>query len=293
MKRILLIDTHSLLHTIKFSFAKTRLSNEGQSTFLIYGFLMKLKYLLGNTNADVCVFATDEEGSYRKDIFPEYQENRRNKKEDKKIERLNELALPQFDIIKKEVLPTIGFSNIFGAYGFEADDIIAKICKDHIDKEIIIVTTDNDLYQLLSPNVCIFKHWDNIYYTAADFYSEYGIEPKMWKRVKSYGGCLSDGVPGLPIPGSNRCIGQGYALKYVKGEMPKHYKAYQAFIAEENKPILRRNKILTILPLIGTPSFEIKPEKRLRKGLIKVSKKYNFQSILTDFETWAKDIKLR
>lgn len=192
MNRILIIDLLSVLHTIKFSLGKNRLSENDKHTFIIYGFLFKLNFLLKKTKASQVVFALDSkhrETSKRKKLYPEYKEKRNQNQNEKQIE-LDNLATPQFQKIIEYVLPTIGYKNLFGSEGYEADDSIGVICKKYTKKQIVICTTDHDMYQLLTENVCILNAKSNQWYTITDFEKEFGIAPKMWKRVKAIGGCF-------------------------------------------------------------------------------------------------------
>ncbi len=188
-KRILLLDVAAILHQIKFSLSKKKLSNDEKSTFIIYGFLLKLAFLRKKIKSNVIVYATDSNTSKRKEMYSEYKEKRKHDKTDAQI-ALDKIAYPQFDEIINYVIPTIGYRNIFGANGFEADDIIGKICKTYKESEIVICSTDQDFYQLLRQNTTMFNVKTSSWFTQKDFMTKYGLEPKMWKRVKSYGGCF-------------------------------------------------------------------------------------------------------
>lgn len=161
-----------------------------ESTFIIYGFLFKLNALIHKSKAQIVVCALDSKTSKRKKLYSLYKDNRTedNKTDDQK--RLDALAYPQFDEIVNYVLPTLGCMNMFGEDGFEADDVVGKICKSYPDNQIVICTTDHDLYQLLTPNVCILNAKSDTFFSITDFEKKYGIEPKIWKRVKAIGGCF-------------------------------------------------------------------------------------------------------
>lgn len=294
--RILVIDFKAVGHAIKFSLGKHRLSHNEKSTFLIYGFLLKLNFLMRKTKSDIVVYALDSKTSKRKHIYAEYKENRQKKTEQQIA--LDELAYPQFDELEEYVLPTIGYRNLFEVEGFEADDVIGSICKNEKGRQIVMCTSDQDMYQLLTDNVCVFDIKKNKYFTRSMFEKEYGIEPKIWKRVKAIGGCKSDSVKGVPIPQPDpnkrqQHVAEKGALNFLKGEMNPTSKAYQAITSREGKDVINRNKSLVILPFKGTPKFEITPDRLSKKGLIEVSKKYGFNSILKDIDSWKRILKLR
>lgn len=301
-RKILLFDTSSVLHAAKHSLGKSRLSKDDRHTFVIYGFMLKLKAILAKEYYDIAIFALDSRTSIRSSYFSEYKANRdKSTKTADQIE-LDELSYPQFNEVTDFVLPKLGFKNLFKAKGFEADDVIAKICHKYRKDEITIIGTDQDLYQLLTNRVIMFNPKTRHYYNIDDFRKEYGIEPKMWKRVKAFGGCKGDNVPGLPIPQSDaaikkgtapRKIGEGFALKYIKNELGVHTNTYKAFIQPSAKKIIIRNKKLTLLPHKGTPDFTILPDNRMsKKGLLEIIEKYAFRSIKADLQAYIKALRL-
>lgn len=285
------------MHQVKFSLGKHKLSHNERSTFVIYGFLLKLAFLLKKTKSNVVVFAIDSKASKRKDMYSEYKEKRSQNKTDKQIE-LDLLAYPQFTEIIDYVIPKIGYRNVFGSDGLEADDIIGKICKTYKKSEIVICSTDHDLYQLLDNNVVIFNLQTDGWFTKVNFHKKYGIEPKMWKRVKAIGGCSSDNIKGVPIPQDDptkktRCVAETGALNFIKGKMNPNTQAYKAITSRAGKDVINRNKKLVILPFKNTPDFPIRPDHPKKAGFKKVCKKYGFNSLLTDIHYWTETLKLR
>lgn len=282
-KRILLIDTSSILHIAKHSGGK-RLRAKDKNTYIIFGFLLKLQLLTQKTKPNVIVFATDSlpEDSVRRKLYPPYKLKRTTREKTPEEIALNEIAYPQFDEVEQEVLPSMGYKNIYQEKGLEADDIIGSICKTYKNCEIVIVTTDQDMYQLLSPTVCILKPGTMKYYTKASFEKEYGIEPKMWKRVKAIGGCTSDEVKGVPG------VAEKTVLKYLKGNLPSHYKSYISIKSEKGRKITNRNKALVILPFRRTPEYDIKHDVVSKIRVQGMARKYGFKSIEMDIENWTR-----
>ena len=68
-KRILLVDTSSILHAVKHS-GIAQLKNRDKPTYIMFGFLLKLQQLMQKTKANVVVFACDSlpEDSVRKKL---------------------------------------------------------------------------------------------------------------------------------------------------------------------------------------------------------------------------------
>ncbi len=297
MHRILLLDLAAILHTVKFSLAKHKLSYNERPTFVIYGFLLKLGFLLKKTKSHVVVYATDSNTSKRKAMYPRYKEQRKQDKTDEQI-ALDKISYPQFNKIIDYVIPTLGYRNVFGSEGFEADDIVGKICKTYKHSEIIICSTDQDFYQLLRKNVTMFNIKTNSWFTEKDFIKKYGIEPKMWKRVKAIGGCASDGIKGVPIPQPDptkkiRHVAETGALNYIKGKMNPGTQAHNAITSRAGKDVINRNKKLVILPFKGTPEFPIRPDHPSLSGFKEVCKRYEFNSLISDIDYYKSILRLR
>jgi len=278
-ERILLIDTSTLLYAAKFSLGKSKLSANKIKTGIIFGFLLKLQLITSIVKPTLIVFAIDSKQSKRKEIYPDYKGNRKNDKTPEE-KAFDDECYKQFNIITYTILKDLGYRNLLHVGGLEADDIIASICKKYIDNEIIIASTDEDMYQLLTDNVCMFKTSKNKYYTKSDFIREFDIEPKIWKRIKSWSGCSSDKVAGV------KGVGVKTAIKYYKNELKPHLKTYIALKSKEGKEIINRNKKLVILPFKGTPKFNLKPNRVTPHKVLKVAKEYNIKSIERDVENW-------
>ncbi|MDP8268318.1 MAG: hypothetical protein P9L97_06265 [Candidatus Tenebribacter davisii] len=296
-QRILILDLLAVLHTIKFSLGKNRLSENEKHTFIIYGFLMKLNFLIKKTGANQIVFALDSHSSKRKELYPTYKEKRGQNRTEQQI-ILDNLAHPQFEKIIDYVLPTIGYRNLFGSEGFEADDSIGRICKKYPNEQIVICSTDHDMYMLLTNNVCMLNAKTNNYYTITDFEREFKIPSKMWKRVKAMGGCASDNIKGVEIPKSDPTkkqmhVAQTGALNYLTGKMKSTTKAYKAIESRAGKNIINRNKALVILPMRGTPDFTIRPDHPSLRKFIQLCVEYQFDAILENIHPWKQVLKLK
>ncbi len=283
--RILLVDTSSILHVVKHSGKKT-VRKKDLPSYIIYGFLLKLQSIMRKSKADVCVFARDShpDKSIRKKIFPKYKKKRNETKTPEQME-LDAIAYPQFTAVEEEILPLMGYKNIFKTERLEADDIIGSICKSYNHCEIIIVTTDHDMYQCLTDTICILNPKTMQYFTKAKFTKKYDICPNMWKRVKAIGGCSSDEVPGV------HKVGEKTVLKYLKGDLPKHYKTYKAIISEQGKKVIERNKSLVILPFRGTPKYDIVEDELTKKKIRDMAEERGFMAIVTDINNWYQILK--
>jgi len=245
MEKILIIDCNNFCHRAWHTTGQ--LSHRGTPTGVIYGFFEQLFTVVKATRPDECVFVWDSLQSRRKARHPFYK--LRPPGDDMTI------AFQQFDLLRAELLPALGFRNVLRATGFEADDIIARLCVDLLNGQsggnLVIASADEDLFQLLGPRVSIFKYKNKSIITQRQFEQTYGVFPSSWAEVKAIAGCTSDKVPGIVG------VGQATAIKYLRGELPQTSKKYKAI--EEGQDIIERNRWLVTLPLPGTPSFDIWP----------------------------------
>lgn len=238
------------------SYAFQGLSHNGEPTSVSFGFFSDLIHLQRRFDAQQVVFCFDRGRNKRIQEFPEYKAKRR---EGHKKARLDPDQNEYFFNFRKEIsklstsiLPNIGYENTLTAYGYEADDWIAKACHEisHNFKgdEVVIVSADHDMFQCLSPTIRLYNPNAKRIYTLQSFTNDYGIPPSEWIKVKAIAGCSGD-----EIPGADR-IGEKTAIKYLLDILPKKTKAY----AEIRRFLLSkefgRNLMLVSLPFPGTPN---------------------------------------
>jgi 5'-3' exonuclease len=94
----------------------------------------------------------DSKWTYREKDYAGYKEKRHlpsNHSDEEKAAL--ESLFEQIQILRTSLLKEMGFENIFLIDGFEADDILAFwVSKMHGKRDIIMVTTDADMYQCLT-----------------------------------------------------------------------------------------------------------------------------------------------
>ncbi len=177
-----------------------------EPTNMTFGFLGAfLKLLRGEGNIggrpDYIAVALDvsgDQGTFRSKLLPEYKAHRPPAPEDlfPQVERclktLRELGVP-----------------IYGAEGYEADDVIASIVttlrKSHPDLRIRIVSKDKDLKQLLeAPRstdggpVELFDLHTDLAFGVAELKADTGLDPSQVIDMLSLMGDAVDNVPGVP-----------------------------------------------------------------------------------------------
>ena len=288
---IIIIDSNYLCHYNAHRF--TDFNFKGMQTGVIFGFLHSLYSIVDqvlpsyndNMGESVqslkVVFAWDSRESIRRSLYPAYKEGRHKKHKTREERKAEAEMYGQFDAVRDWVLPTIGFRNVFIAPQFEADDIIASICNRYKDRErVVIVSSDNDLYQLLSPGCCMYRPKTKKYYTSKDFRQEWRIQPQQWVLVKAMAGCASDNISGI------EGVGEKKAAAYIRGLLPKGGKVAQRIESDEGQTIIATNLPLVALPMPGCPRFTLRKDQLTARGCLKVCEAYVFRSLMAAEVSW-------
>lgn len=245
----IIIDSNGLAYRALYSMGG--LSYGTRQTGVIYGFLKEILQLAERFNTNQFVFCWDSRQSYRKLIDPSYKSGRENIPEDQR--QMLTQAYIQFDALRDEILPSMGFQRIYMQSGYESDDLIAWLIYRRPD-EYMIVTGDDDLLQLLgkhnSGEITIYNISQKNIVKEQDFINKYGLKPSDWSRVKAIGGCTSDNVKGIPG------VGPGSAIKYINNVL-KDGGIKKKIDSEEGKKITQDCMRLVHLPFNGDRDINI------------------------------------
>jgi DNA polymerase-1 len=276
MKPLLVLDCHYLCH--RAFHAQRDLSFHGIATGVIFGFLKSIGHLKETFQTDRVAFCFEDNKSYRHIFFSGYKEKRRHDQEEPEKQRARGDLCRQIDALRSSYLRQIGFRNIFYYPGWESDDIMGRIAKDAApDDEVILVTSDADMYQLLAPNVLMYCPNKRKLMTDEWFRESYGILPWQWAMVKAMAGCATDGIPGIPG------VGEITAVKFIRKQLPKTTAAYKAITSSNAAEIVKRNRALVELPLADpptpTPEWD-DSEKISQKGWDEVCRRLGIKSLV-------------
>lgn len=286
-KTWLILDAPFLCHRLKHSMGN--LSYKDIPTGIIYGFLCYIPILQEKFDTPHIIFCWDSKTSKREEIYPKYKQTRADRYKDMTDDELlfEDEFRSQMMLLRKRYLPTIGFKNVFVQRGYEGDDIIASICRYNLGKEdkAIIITSDHDLYQLITPQVTIYNPNTTKMMTLQGFKKKYGIHPKRWSSVKMYAGCSGDNVKGI------KGVGEKTAIKYIKDELKKTFKVWERLTSEKGIQIAHRNCLLVQLPFVGVKIFKLKKDKITKEGWEKVITALGFKSIKNKIPRTAKSIR--
>ena len=157
--------------------------------------------------AQQVIIAADQGSStYRKAIYPDYKQNRKDKYDQQsEAEKLEfELFFEDFTAtleLLAESYPVLRFQ------GVEADDIAAYIVSKKrrlkVD-EIWLMSSDKDWDLLIKPGVGRFSYVTRKETTWESWSDQYSFEPEQYIHVKCLMGDSGDNVPGVPGIGPKR-----------------------------------------------------------------------------------------
>lgn len=186
-----LIDASSFI--FRAFYAVRPLSNKsGLPTNALFGFAnMMLKVLEEKRPSHIAVVYDTKHPSFRKELYPEYKANRGAMPED---------LVPQIPYIKKFV-ECLGLP-AFERPGFEADDVIGTLAEQaaHLSKEeaeVMIVSSDKDLMQLVNDHIYLFDTMKEQKYTAKEVKEKLGVSPELVADYLGIVGDTSDNIPGV------------------------------------------------------------------------------------------------
>jgi DNA polymerase-1 len=289
-QKLIIIDSHHLCHRVKYSLKG--LLHEEIATGVLYGFLNSLVKIADRFPMPnhVYIFTWDSHQSIRKVIYDGYKKRRDDYWMDEEDVELAKIVSLQIPLLRKSILPSIGFKNIFMQTGYEADDLIAFLVqKCHINHEIIVVSKDSDLFQLL--NHCSMFYPDELrLYTIDDLNEQFGVTPDEWIRVKCIAGCRSDSVPGI------KGVGIKTAIRYLKGMLGQKTLARANIESIDGQKRIKDNLSLVKLPLAGIKDLPIHLSENLKLvDFIAMCDEYGFRSFMTDkqLERWKTNFSLR
>jgi len=278
---VFLVDANYIAYRGLYGLFQTTVTEIESAMF--YGFMKTLvsigkgvkvgKERVKSTNMILC---WDSKHSYRKMLYPAYKRKPSNLSDhQEKILEAIRISFPRL----REWMNRINIPSYIYA-GYEADDVIAAFTKQ-FGAKFIVITRDEDLYQLLNRRVAIYKmvKKEKKLYTLGTFKDSYNITPNMWARVKAVGGCTSDNIPGVSG------IGEKTAIKYVaSGQYETSTRQYRKIKGAQKEINLFER--LTRLPFDNKRFDTLSIEKKEPDwdAFTKFCQIYNFKSLIVKFK---------
>lgn len=264
MSTILLVDATNLF--IRHYVAKPSLDLNGKPNGGVLGFLQNLSYFIRFMAADRVVLAWDGPGGSvkRRAINENYKKSRKPPRlnrnydldEDDEITNKIEQRLRLGEYIKNLPMSEIIVPDI------EADDVIAYLSEYFTDDNIIIISNDQDFYQLVNERIKVYGHTKRKFFSIKDVYNEFQIYPRNFALAKAIVGDKSDNLAGIygigftrlvkyfPFLSEDRDVTFEEIFEHSKNSDKKYKK-----ILEGKNIVLANYKIMQLkTPIISFPS---------------------------------------
>lgn len=201
MSKLLILDGNSVLHRAYYALPDWR-NRSGEATAGVYGFLsMLLKAIEELKPTHLAVVFDCPEPTFRHTMYVGYQTNR------EKERQVSEDIWGQVEKLKI-VFEKMGIQ-VFATPGFEADDVIGTIAKKS-RLEVIIITGDRDLMQLVNDRVKLYMPLkglsDGQIIDREKVKERLGVWPEQVIDYKALVGDSSDNYPGITGIGPKTAI---------------------------------------------------------------------------------------
>jgi DNA polymerase I len=192
-RELFLIDGSSLVYRAFFALPESISTSKGQPTNAIFGFASMLVKIVSEYGVKPTIVVWDAGKSGREEAYPEYKANRTSRPD---------LLREQWPYMEP-LVDSFGYANL-AVQGYEADDVIASATRHARNQglEVMVVTGDRDLFQLIEPGVRVMATSRGItetkVYDREAVLDRYGIPPELVPDFVGLKGDTSDNIPGVP-----------------------------------------------------------------------------------------------
>ncbi|MCP3958637.1 MAG: hypothetical protein GY719_12360 [bacterium] len=183
-----LVDASPYIFRAYFSIPTKMVGKAGWPVNAVYGFAQFLLRLIDQEQVTHLGLAFDKSltTSFRNDIYPDYKAQR-------------DLPPPELEAQQdwcQEIGEALGGA-IYVGPRYEADDLIGTLCHqlEPEGHEIVVVTSDKDMTQLVSERVSMLDFARDERYDPAAVATKFGVPPE---RIVDYLGLAGDSVDNIP-----------------------------------------------------------------------------------------------
>ena len=170
-----------------------------------YDYIRTIESLAKSYKAGTIIVCADGGSSYRKEIYPEYKANRKERFADQ-----TEQEAKEFEMFMAEFQDTLTLIKqkypVFHFRGVEADDIAAYITQSVNYDDCWLISSDKDWDLLISDKVSRFSTVTRKETTVHNWDEHYDFEIDDYITFKCLTGDKGDNVPGVPGVGPKRAV---------------------------------------------------------------------------------------
>ena len=170
-----------------------------------YDYIRTIESLAKSYKAGTIIVCADGGSSYRKEIYPEYKANRKERYAEQ-----TEQEAKEFEMFMAEFQDTLTLIKqkypVFHFRGVEADDIAAYITKKFDFDDCWLISSDKDWDLLINDKVSRFSTVTRKETTVHNWDEHYDFEIEDYITFKCLTGDKGDNVPGVPGVGPKRAV---------------------------------------------------------------------------------------
>jgi len=188
---VIVIDGNHLSHRLRHTM---NLSTDDVQTGVLYGFITNLVHLWNKFETTSIIVCWDSgTPEFRTELYPDYKKRTGEREEDPTwpdmIRQMEQL---------QELLPYMGVLSLKNEEKSEADDLIYTVTTT-LDANIIIVSGDTDMWQLVSDNVHVYipKRSEIICPNNFEKFTD-SLSKDGWNMYRAMVGDSSDKIKGIP-----------------------------------------------------------------------------------------------
>jgi DNA polymerase-1 len=280
-KTLYLIDGSAYIY--RAFFALPALNNsKGLQTNAVYGFTTMLLKIIRERHPDGIAVAFDEKGpTMRHEEFKDYKAQRPPMPDGMKS---------QIPYIHR-IVDALAIPGLRQA-GYEADDLIGTLARkaERAGYDVVIVTGDKDMFQLLTPHVRIYDPVKDKWSGETECRERFGVEPARVVEIMGLMGDASDNIPGVKGIGEKtamKLIAQFGTIEELLNRVGEVTPArIQSLLVEQAENARMSRRLATIemeSPVDFDPAaFQIKPPQM--ELLSELLRELEFTSLLKSFQ---------
>jgi len=187
---VYLIDASPYIFRAYYSLPSSIRDSNGMRVGAVYGFASFLLKLIADEKVTYLGVAFDRNlnGSFRNRFYPPYKEQRQ---------------APPADLVA-QIDPCVEVASALGAFtcidpDYEADDLIATLAAPltAAGHNVVVVTSDKDLAQLVSEQVTLYDFGKGERYTPREVHAKFGVRPDQITDLLALAGDPVDNIPGV------------------------------------------------------------------------------------------------
>jgi DNA polymerase-1 len=263
------------------------MTSSGEPTAGTYGFTSVILRLLEQDQPEYLAVSFDTGRTFRDDLYPDYKATREKMPDDLRL---------QIDRMR-EIVEAFGIP-ILEADGYEADDVLGTVAKQAAgqDVEVVILTGDRDLLQLVEENIRIRLAGQRLAdakdFGPEDVEAKYQLQPDQLVDLKALVGDSSDNIPGVRGVGEKTATTLLQEYKDLEGiyqhldAVPTRFRS-KLEEGEADANLSRElGQIVTDVPI----TFELaacRTQAYTRDEIVKLFRELEFRSLLDRLEQLA------